>query len=378
MKTVTDQKKIECINITLLITFGLMTALQLIVSFVPQAAALMKNYVVNIIVSQGLTIVPVVILFIYFGINLPKEIGLKKVNGVSIALTVLLSFLIQPVLRFVNVLSLCFTTNETSDMILTISEQIPFPVALLLVALLPAIVEETVFRGALYQNYKKAGVGKAVLLSALLFGLFHGNLNQFMYTFVMGMILVYLIEATGSVASSMIVHFITNGLSVCAIYALPRLYEVLKSMVRIYDELGMSEMIEVIEESMGDLSLTGQEWMRQMLETSNEVEIDMGFAVMNYLPSALIFGTLSWIVIKLIAKKSGRWDRFRVIFMGEDTVPVEKETKGPYDTESVTNLDEMEGDSSLKVLTIPLMLTLAIGALMMFVYETLKMLPRLK
>ncbi len=378
LNTVTDQKKIDYINIALLVTFILMTAVQLIASFVPGASKLFENFAVNIILSQGITILPVIIIFRYLGLRVTKEIRIKKIKGSNIALSILLAFLLQPVLNFVNALSLCFTNNETSEMILNVSEQLPFFAAVLLVAVLPAIVEETLFRGVVYQNYKKAGIGKAVLLSALIFGLFHGNLNQFTYAFVMGMIMIYLIEASGSIVSSMIVHFITNVIPVCSIYALPVLYEALKSSVKIYEELGMTSMKETIEYNIGDLSLTGQEWMRQLLEESEKIDLNPGIVIMNYLPSALIFGTLAWLVIKVIARNSGNWDRFRVVFLGEDSVPVEKESKGPYTTESTTDLDEMEGDSSLSLLTIPLMVTLAMGVVMIFVYETLKMLPRLK
>jgi membrane protease YdiL (CAAX protease family) len=378
LNTVTDQKKIDYINIALLVTFILMTAVQLIASFVPGASKLFENFAVNIILSQGITILPVIIIFRYLGLRVTKEIRIKKIKGSNIALSILLAFLLQPVLNFVNALSLCFTNNETSEMILNVSEQLPFFAAVLLVAVLPAIVEETLFRGVVYQNYKKAGIGKAVLLSALIFGLFHGNLNQFTYAFVMGMIMIYLIEASGSIVSSMIVHFITNVIPVCSIYALPVLYEALKSSVKIYEELGMTSMKETIEYNIGDLSLTGQEWMRQLLEESEKIDLNPGIVIMNYLPSALIFGALAWLVIKVIARNSGNWDRFRVVFLGEDSVPVEKESKGPYTTESTTDLDEMEGDSSLSLLTIPLMVTLAMGVVMIFVYETLKALPRLK
>lgn len=377
VRSVSKQKKIEYVNIALLATFGLMALLQSAVSFIPGVSALLDNYVVNIILSQSITILPFVIMFIYCGTNLSQEIKIKKISAGSFWLTVLLAFLIQPVLRFVNALSLCFTDNQTSDMILEISETIPFPVGLLLVAVLPAMVEEIIFRGAVYRSYKNASPGKAVLLSAFLFGLLHGNLNQFMYAFVMGIIFAFLIEASGSIVSSMIVHFITNAISVCSIYLLPGLYDYMKTAVELYKEMGMEEMVEYVEYTMGDMSLTSGEWMRQMLAEAEKVEITFGAVLLNFLPSALIFGTISWIVIKTIARKSGNWDRFRVMFLGVDAVPLEKESKGPYDTEMTSELDEAEGDCSLKILSIPLMVAIAVGAVMMFVFETIKLLPQM-
>ena len=38
----------------------------------------------------------------------------------------------------------------------------------------------------------------------------HMNFNQFLYTFVFGMILVFMMEATGSIVTSMICHFLLN------------------------------------------------------------------------------------------------------------------------------------------------------------------------
>ena len=51
---------------------------------------------------------------------------------------------------------------------------------------------------------------KNMVLSGLLFGCMHMNFNQFLYTFVFGMILVFMMEATGSIVTSMICHFLLN------------------------------------------------------------------------------------------------------------------------------------------------------------------------
>ncbi len=378
MKTVSDQKKIDIVNIALLASFGFMTLLKVVLSLVPGAAELFSNYVLNIIVSQSITVFPFVAAFVYCGTNIPKEFRIKKMAKGNYALCILFALLVQPVLRFINALSLCFTGNETSDMILDISESIPFAAALCLTAILPAIVEETIFRGSVYRTYKKANPARAVLLSAFLFGLMHGNLNQFLYAFAMGIIGCLLIEASGSVISSMIVHFISNALSVSAIYALPKLYEYLKTAVGVYEEMGMTDVAEYIEYNYGDLTLSGQEWLQQMIKSADEVEITLGFVFMNYLPSAIVFGFLASLILKAIAKNGGNWSIFSASYLGADSVPVEKETKGPYDTEMTTSLDENEGDGSLKILTIPLMITIAMGVLMMFIYETLKLLPQLK
>ena len=62
--------------------------------------------------------------------------------------------------------------------------QYPTIVCVIAVALVPCVVEEIIFRGVLYSTYKQCGVGKAAIFTAILFGLFHMNLNQMLcYTY---------------------------------------------------------------------------------------------------------------------------------------------------------------------------------------------------
>ena len=84
----------------------------------------------------------------------------------------------------------------------------PFVVQLLIIAVLPACVEEFVFRGLIYHSYRKNGILGAAVLSGLVFGLMHLNINQLSYAAVMGIIFALLVEATGSMYSSMLAHYI--------------------------------------------------------------------------------------------------------------------------------------------------------------------------
>ena len=52
----------------------------------------------------------------------------------------------------------------------------------------------------------------------------HMNLNQFIYAFALGVYLAFLVEATGSIFSSMVAHFTLNATSVVMTFLLPMLY----------------------------------------------------------------------------------------------------------------------------------------------------------
>lgn len=74
------------------------------------------------------------------------------------------------------------------------------------------ILEELVFRKRLIDRTLVYGEGVSILMSGLIFGLFHGNLNQFVYTFVMGMFWGFLYSKTGRIRYSMIMHAVINFL----------------------------------------------------------------------------------------------------------------------------------------------------------------------
>ncbi len=86
--------------------------------------------------------------------------------------------------------------------------------ALAVIALLPAIFEETIFRGILSPNMHAVGWGNAatVLISGAMFSLFHGNPEQTLYQFVCGMCFTLVSLRAGSVLPTMVAHFFNNAL----------------------------------------------------------------------------------------------------------------------------------------------------------------------
>lgn len=85
-------------------------------------------------------------------------------------------------------------------------------VDIVLVALLPAICEELVFRGTVMNGLKKYGVASMIVLSGLMFSIMHLSIEQSIYQFVLGMVLASVSMITGSVVASMVLHFFNNAL----------------------------------------------------------------------------------------------------------------------------------------------------------------------
>lgn len=81
-------------------------------------------------------------------------------------------------------------------------------------AVLPAILEELLFRGVVMGLLRPAGDRVAILVSALLFSLAHGTLTQIPFAFVLGLVFGFLYVRTGSLLVPMALHFLNNGMAV--------------------------------------------------------------------------------------------------------------------------------------------------------------------
>ena len=346
MEQTQEKNQISIVNIVFLITM----AISVIVGILP-LKFLEGNIVLQLLFSQGILVIPALVYMIKYKKSYKETVRFHKMKMGDIFLCLLFGILIQPLLTFLNALSLVFTTNSVNTVMFEISEKIPFFAGVTLIAFIPCVLEETVYRGIFYNEYRKADPWKAVLLSGVLFGLMHGNLNQFVYATVMGILFALLIEATGSIFSTMLIHFCVNAWSVVMIYSLPKAYEMLKVFYEIYKEHGYEEIAKELEFMIGDFSLTASEWIQQTMKASETVELTIGSVVYVYGMPAITMSFLAYLVYKKLAKRNGNWERI-CSFIGN-----KKEDAQP-------------------IVTIPLMLGIAIGVVAMFFYELQLRMPR--
>lgn len=87
-------------------------------------------------------------------------------------------------------------------------------IQVLCTAIVPAVSEEFLFRGAVMGALKPYGQGFAIVMSSVIFGLIHGNLGQIPFAIAGGMFFAYLAVYSGSLIPSIILHGLNNLLSV--------------------------------------------------------------------------------------------------------------------------------------------------------------------
>ncbi len=84
----------------------------------------------------------------------------------------------------------------------------------------PAIGEELLFRGTILSGLKAYGLKISVLVSAVIFTLMHGNAEQTVHQFIIGVIVGYIFYKSGNLWLGIIIHFFNNFISVTQAYML--------------------------------------------------------------------------------------------------------------------------------------------------------------
>lgn len=102
----------------------------------------------------------------------------------------------------------------------------PVLLNLLLGCVIAPVAEEVLFRRLLLERLRPYGDRFAILASALCFGLFHGNLNQFFYACAVGALFACIVLRTGCLWQTILLHALTNATSVLLIPLLGRMGEI--------------------------------------------------------------------------------------------------------------------------------------------------------
>ena len=153
-------------------------------------------------------IVLIFILYLHYGDMklVIEENHIKPVGLVDLGYIIILTGLFLIIAEYVNAVSMIFFHNYVTDSLGTIRINLVY--GILVFALVPALAEELLFRGYIFQ---RLGNGwKAILISALLFSLGHMNFNQMSYAFVVGFLFAIVFSVTGNLAYTLCIHCMFN------------------------------------------------------------------------------------------------------------------------------------------------------------------------
>ncbi len=112
-------------------------------------------------------------------------------------------------------------SNDFSESITAFVAGTPPALTVIIMAVMPAIFEELLYRGVILSGLKQLHHTRAIVLCCgVAFGIFHLNLYRFLPTALLGCTLAYISLKTDSLLINMIMHFLNNLISVIAIFSL--------------------------------------------------------------------------------------------------------------------------------------------------------------
>ena len=175
-------------------------------------------YVINAIASLVGEFIAAAIIMAMCKTNINKAVKIKSVSiGDTVKYTLAamgFAYVFNLLLSFMNInLSMFGFENKASDYGSTsgTAENIIYFIA---IAVVPPIIEEFLFRGAILGSLRKHGDALAIVVSAVMFGFAHSNFIQTPVTFLTGLVLAYLTVKTNSLIPAIIIHFVNNSSSV--------------------------------------------------------------------------------------------------------------------------------------------------------------------
>lgn len=269
------------INIFAPVLFGFYIIASILFSRIIYSNGIALPLWLNLIISQCILLIPALIYVLVMKIDIIKCIPYRKIKLSDAVSSLLIGYCLVPLVLLINVISSVFATNYLNSSTTEIS-QYPFIIQLLLMAFLPTIAEEFVFRGLFYHSYRKNGILGAAILSGIVFGAIHLNINQFCYACVMGMVFALMVEITGSMFSSMLAHFAVNSYSII--------------------------MLKLV--SMSGISVQTEQASQQMMSQYSGVIILLQIAILAV--TAIAFISIAYLLFMSMAKRNGRWDYFKL------------------------------------------------------------------
>lgn len=165
-----------------MLLFSVFASFALSFTIVQTGADIEKVQLISIIV-QDLIIILLPVLF-YCTISRTKLSALiphERLSGKNMLYIILLTILFSPIITVISSVTTIFYPPDINFELYSYIKELPLPVSLLAMAIMPAVFEELAFRGVILNNYKSVGILKAILVSGLFFGLFHLDFYQIGY-----------------------------------------------------------------------------------------------------------------------------------------------------------------------------------------------------
>jgi len=150
------------------------------------------------------------------GLSLKETLRLNRISLKQAIYIVFIMIFSYPIAVFFNTLIIAILNLFGETVVTTV----PMPdsgskylLSLLIIAISPGVCEEIMFRGTMMRAYEGLGKRMAIICSAILFGIFHLNLQNLIGPIFLGLILATIVYKTNSIYASILGHGLNNTIA---------------------------------------------------------------------------------------------------------------------------------------------------------------------
>ncbi|MEC8557486.1 MAG: ABC transporter permease subunit/CPBP intramembrane protease [Planctomycetota bacterium] len=174
----------------------------------------------TIVVQVGLILTPCLLMATLLTRSVRKSLRIHRPQTSHVLAAIALGFCMHPsYMLLAEAVTQIYQVGDDTKAALSGFEGIvtsaPLWGVICVFALLPALCEETVFRGFIFGGLlRQKGVLRAIIVSALFFGFVHPVLQQSISACFMGVLLGFIAWRTGGIICTVIIHAINNALGI--------------------------------------------------------------------------------------------------------------------------------------------------------------------
>lgn len=257
---------------------------------------------VGLVITQYLLILLPPVLYLQSKkIPIKRTMRLNKISRKHSLLVACITLLMYPTAVLANAIMMALLSllgNLNIPELPTATNASEYILLMFIISISAGICEEVFFRGFILPGYEGLGAKKAIIISSILFGVFHFNIYNLLGPIVLGLVFSYLVILTDSLYAGIIGHIVNNGFAVTLGFILN----------------AFSDLLEGNQEAAADISTTAA----------------LSITIVFFGAIAIITALIAFRIIKIIKKdmnqqkKLSRWNNFE-----EDGLEYEIEIQDP-------------------------------------------------
>lgn len=175
-----------------------------------------------LITEYGLVLLPVLLIGWFLKINMKSALRLKPLKSREVILIPVTVAFSLPITLFLNLLVITIMAQfgKAYAMPIPSAENLSdLSMLFFIISISAGICEEFFFRGMMLDAYTaRFDAKKGIIISAVLFGLFHFNPQNLLGPIFLGLLFGYLVLITKSILAGVLAHMTNNGIAVMVMY----------------------------------------------------------------------------------------------------------------------------------------------------------------